>query len=299
MKIIQSFWTKPCIACSTDIRKFDGGWTDTQDFWHSWALSAFKAFENYGEVELVTDSLGAEILVEGMKLPFTSVSLSLDKLDCHPGFWAYGKIYAYEQQTVPFMHIDCDVFLWKKFPNHILDADIIIQNLETTTLSWYDLIYHEPCAELIGNLTDLPECLTSYWMEKTAMNCGTFGGNNLPIIKKYCQEAKQIVESPENKDGWDKIAKKGLYHMRNFNCVIEQLLLYCSMRNNPDIFATPLFYEDEMWVKRNEKCQSLGYTHMMNSKNTFGSEPWILAMREKVQKNCPAAYEFINKFIQD
>ena len=97
----------------------------------SWALSCLQLRKFYDEVELVTDSEGADLLINKLHLPYTSCKPVLDKLvDENPAVWALGKIAAYEAQEVPFIHVDGDIYIWKPFPKRIEEADIAVQNVE-------------------------------------------------------------------------------------------------------------------------------------------------------------------------
>jgi hypothetical protein len=78
---------------------------------------------------LVTDDAGARMLVDGLGLQFTRVSTELNALAKHdPDWWNLGKIHAYHLQMEPFVHIDSDVFLWKRLPPRLEHADVFAQN---------------------------------------------------------------------------------------------------------------------------------------------------------------------------
>ena len=73
----------------------------------SWALSCLQLKHFYDEIELVTDSEGADLLINKLHLPYTSCLTILDKLkNENPAIWALGKIAAYEVQREPFIHVE-------------------------------------------------------------------------------------------------------------------------------------------------------------------------------------------------
>ncbi|MBI1259052.1 MAG: hypothetical protein GC204_16405, partial [Chloroflexi bacterium] len=71
------------------------------------------------------------MLIEGLGLKFDHVSLDLNALKDHdPQWWSLGKTYTYRLQTVPFIHLDNDVFLWKRLRPEVESASVITQNPE-------------------------------------------------------------------------------------------------------------------------------------------------------------------------
>lgn len=97
----------------------------------SWALSCLQLKQFYDEIELITDSEGADLLINKLHLPYTSYLTTLDKLnDENPAIWTLGKIAAYEMQQEPFIHVDGDIYIWKPFPKRIENAGIVAQNIE-------------------------------------------------------------------------------------------------------------------------------------------------------------------------
>ena len=97
-------------------------------------LSCLLAKTYYGRVEFVTDELGYD-LSSILKLPFTKTDvLSFKHVD--DKFWAYGKLKAYELQEEPFLHIDNDVFLFRRFPKIIHQAPVVAEMLETNNIHY-------------------------------------------------------------------------------------------------------------------------------------------------------------------
>lgn len=80
---------------------------------------------------MITDLKGNETLIKLLKLPYDTVRIELDSLNhYHEDLWALGKIYSYGIQNEPFIHVDSDVFVWKKFDKSILETNLIAQNIE-------------------------------------------------------------------------------------------------------------------------------------------------------------------------
>ena len=109
-KIVQSYWSKAYQNTP------NSGWAFRESHYMSWALSCLQLKQFYDEIELVTDSEGADLLINKLHLPYTSCLTILDKLkNENPAIWALGKIAAYEVQQEPFIHVDGDIYIWTLF----------------------------------------------------------------------------------------------------------------------------------------------------------------------------------------
>ena len=125
MRAVWSFWSAPYVT------HYRHAWVRPLDHLLSWVVSVQAARFHYADAVLVTDTPGRQFLVEQLELPFTEVSTELDDLRGEdPDWWMLGKLVAYSQQTVPFVHIDSDVFLWNALPAHVAMAPVFAQNPE-------------------------------------------------------------------------------------------------------------------------------------------------------------------------
>jgi hypothetical protein len=228
MKIVHSFWTKPALREGVNVDDFDrimGGWYDRRFSYMSWMLS-FRQFNTfYPTIELVSDEIGCDILIDKLKLPYTSVRCVLDELNDYPGsLWALGKIKAYSLQDEPFLHVDSDVYIWEKFASRLIKAPLVSQNIE------YDFPYYIPVMrEVHDNFAYIPEAMIKekHRTKKIiACNAGVFGGNDTKFFKKYTDEAFKMI----NKN-LDYIA--GM-KANVFNTIYEQVLFWC-MAKEADI----------------------------------------------------------------
>ncbi|HMP32407.1 MAG TPA: hypothetical protein PKD85_22555, partial [Saprospiraceae bacterium] len=116
--IYQSFWSKPFLNPYEDSfeTRFQGGFPRYRYFFYTWALSTCRLKDHYGQVHLVTDKKGKEILIDNLKLPFSSVDLLLDDIEDFPSYmWAAGKCYFYSKINKPFIHFDGDFILGNNF----------------------------------------------------------------------------------------------------------------------------------------------------------------------------------------
>lgn len=224
MKIVQSYWVKPSLK--KDNHSFStrnrGGWVDKKYNYMSWALSSHQFKKYYSDVELVTDSLGYDLLINKLELPYTSVKVCLDQLnDYHPDVWALGKIYAYSIQDEPFIHADGDVFIYKKFDEQLEKAHLVCQNIENG-FSYYEEIFKK----VRKNFIYIPEVLEDSMKKNNkiiAVNAGILGGTDIDFFKIYTAEAFKFVDS--NLSQLDKV------NIGMFNTIFEQFLFHAMAEN--------------------------------------------------------------------
>jgi hypothetical protein len=219
MKIVQSYWTKPSQKKKA-INIFDrnkGGWVDKKYNYMSWALSSLQFKKFYDQVELVTDEQGHELLINKLKLPYTSVKVVLDNINgYHPDLWALGKIYSYSIQDAPFIHADGDVYIWEKFPDALEHSNLIGQNPEINN-PYNETIFRK----IKTNFKYIPGViLRSVESNKqvNSMNAGIIGGSNIPMIKEYTALAFEFVDK-----NYDELSK---INIGEFNVLYEQVLFY-------------------------------------------------------------------------
>lgn len=221
MKIIQSFWSKPSLHSDTLLvdARFNGGWPHRMVNYYSWAFSCLQLCKLYKEVELVTDDIGKEILVDKMRLPYTNISLALNDIDSYNhGLWTFGKVCAYGSQNGPFLHVDHDVFLWKELEQHVAGAALAAQHLE---------LKGQPYSNMFLHICDTFRNVPSYFRPLYDMgfspswNTGVFGGNNIPFIQSYCAEVYSFLN--RNKADVERAVKM---NAGEFSVVIEQVILY-------------------------------------------------------------------------
>ncbi|GAB5527537.1 MAG: hypothetical protein Roseis2KO_54090 [Roseivirga sp.] len=197
MKFVQTFWTGTASeADKASPLKLKAGWHTSEYHWMSWALSCLQLLKLYDQVELVTDRLGKQILIDTLGLPYTSVSLALEgELEELPGgLFSLAKIKTYSLQQEPFIHVDGDLFLFQPLPPHVLQSGLISSNPEA------DLFFN---AEAVQEVTErgfvLPDHLKGLDKEVHlfSSNAGIIGGHDLPFIKAYCDHAFDFIASNE------------------------------------------------------------------------------------------------------
>jgi len=214
MKAVWSFWSKPYFAGYSR-------WYTDWHHWLGWGLSLYTASLFYPETILVTDDIGARILIDELRLPFAQVSTGLNKLkNDHADWWSLGKIEAYRLQDEPFVHIDADVFLWQPFARELERADVFAQNPEPI-VPGATLYTPDEIENVIGDGWLPPEWSWYRQRPKTESQCcGVFGGNRVDFIKHYARTALRIVRDPKNRSAMKLLPEKSRHML-----VIEQYML--------------------------------------------------------------------------
>ncbi len=213
MKIIQSFWSGNRDTLLED----NFGWSSTVHHIMGWALSS-NLLAKFYEVELYTDKVGYDLLIDKLKLPYSKVHIVMDDLNKYDNnLWALPKIYAYSLQNEPFLHVDGDVFIWKKFSKKLMQGGLIAQNLESAT-DYYEKIM----IELENELSYFPnEILQDRKASNSiyAYNAGILGGINVDFYKSYTSKSLEFVDK--------NLADLANINITNFNIFFEQYLFYC------------------------------------------------------------------------
>lgn len=216
MKIIQTFWSKPFREAEHKKGlQQASGWCNPLYYYMSHALSCLSLRQFYDDVELYTDPAGKRLLIDELQLPYTAVHLLPEELESYPSeLWAIGKIYAYRDQTEPFLHVDNDVFVWQRFPDRIAQAPLVAQNYERGIAFNRANVMN---VMMIAN--DIPPYMQRMRSTDEA-NVGIFGGTDTAFIRRYADEAMLFATA-----NVDKLTK--LQYHYYFNTVFEQYLLTC------------------------------------------------------------------------
>ncbi len=255
MRAVWSFWTKPFR------QRCGSAWLSDYHAWLAWGLSVELARRHYPDTTLVTDDDGARLLVDQLKLPFGRISLELNTLRDHdPDWWALGKLYAYRLQTEPFVHIDADVFLWKRLPPELEVAPVFAQSPEAFDpdgdTHWYPLRPVERTFRDTGWLPAAWRWYSSGARPLIAANCGIVGGNRVDVLREFASEGIRTVESPANAAGWATWDDKGFC-----NVLVEQFLLN-AVAEHADVRVAYLFPSDAAAYDP-RAADAAGYTHLI------------------------------------
>lgn len=215
MKITQTFFTQ-----TKDIKDLDGGWLSPKYHLMSWALSSNLLKKYHPNLELVTDKIGKQILVDELKLPYNKVQVALDGLDFsdYPKLWLLKKLYSHTLHNEPFLYVDSDVFIFKKFENSLLNSDLIAQNEPTKSVR----IYYECMIGMLDKFEYLPDFLTKEHFEHgTDTGCctGITGGQNYNFFKSLYPKVLDFLDR-------NKQHLRTIQPARILNVTVEEFFFY-------------------------------------------------------------------------
>ena len=169
------------------------GWPSNKYHFMSWALSCLTIKTIYPNIELVTDYNGARLLVDQLKLPYSEIHTDLDTISNYsPKIWALGKIHAYSIQKDPFIHVDGDVFLWKRFSSKLENSPLIAQNIDKYNINeYFKALQHLKKHSII-----LPKELLAFKKLEDinfSHNAGILGGMDIDFFSYYSKKVQSFI----------------------------------------------------------------------------------------------------------
>lgn len=293
MQYVWSLWTKPL----NGIR--GSGWKSEKDHLLSWILSVETARRHGKTTCLITDDLGAKVLIEDLNLPFDRVSTDLNKLAySDPDWWAIGKVYSYSIQKKPFMHIDSDVFLWSPLPAELISAPVFAQCPETHhcgTSSYRCAEFEFAIASVNGWI---PEELDYYVPDcgfYKAVSCGILGANRVDFIQHFALSSLKMMTHPRNKDAWKLLTDKN-----GVSLIFEQQFLAACLEFHNSNSVSPfhdikISYLFPSLYEAVHSAKDVGYTHLLG--DTKKNPHIVKRLEKKVRVEYPDLYELCLKLL--
>lgn len=188
MKAIQTLW-----CGDRKLTESPFWWLHPEYNLMSWALSCMSLREQFGEVTLYTDSEGAKMLVDKLKLPYTEVVVNYDGFDCLTCHWALAKVRTYSLQTEPFLHIDGDIYLPRPLPDDVLRGSLIVQNKEYCSDYYKEMINRFLSVEGLKLSPTFSRALRGD--DVPSYNLGFCGGNDLGFFSRFCDEVYRFFRN--------------------------------------------------------------------------------------------------------
>lgn len=261
MKALYTFWSKP-------LKENVSRCKSEKNFVLMFVYSMLWSTKWFEKVELNTDNYGYNIFkyFESNKIKIKNTLNSFEELDSYL-FWAYPKLYSLTLQDEPFIHIDGDIFIFRKLKDELFQGDFGFQNLETTyyertydrLINFYDKNYDNKPLEWNNNL-------------KSAVNCGLMYFKDPELAKIFY---KNVYNHFINIDQ-DFILKlkKELQEIINVTYVtypllFEQYYLNCFIDSLKDKKINYLLSTEQ--IKKEEKGEATiqGYVHLIEDKNNL------------------------------
>lgn len=295
MRAVWSFWSKPFQEGRRAV------WSSDKHHLLGWILSTRTAMVHYRPTALYTDDAGARTLIDGAGLEFDEVHTTLNALADHdPGWWALGKMYAYRAQPAPFVHIDSDVFMWKRLRGDVESAPVIAQHPEgfVPGRSFYRPEAFEAAVDGVWDGWLPPEW---QWYRRSGRpmrgeSCGIVGGNSTDFLRHYAERAIGLIEHPGNQPAWDRLGDK-----ESHNVLFEQYLLAACLEHHQHHADSPFHDVTIAYVFPSagqafnpRAAEEAGYTHLLAGSKR---NPKIAAALEaRVAEDYPDLYERCGRY---
>lgn len=275
MKPIHTFWS---LAYEQGRWGKPSRWKE--DVW-CFALSLHFAKERLGEIHLVTDTKGMEVLGN---LPYDSISSYLDVLhDVNPVYWTAGKVMGMASVGAPVLHLDGDVFLLGERVVTTLkeECDIVVQHKEQG--EHWQSTYPPILKWLQSKGRDISEFQTGH-----SYNHGIVGVRDPDFLRDYVDAffttleefGKSFHSFPSNKDP---------------NIVVEQSLL-AKMCEDRGLRPVEIIAEQEvndLGVER--AAERVGYVHLWG--NSKYDPKWQEMVRRRLEAENPELFETVKKIL--
>jgi len=251
-------------------------------------LWSSKWFE---KVEMNTDNYGYDIFehFESDKIKVNNTLNQFQELDSYL-FWAYPKIYSLTLQNEPFVHLDGDIFIFRRLSSDLFSGDFAFQNLETT---YYDRTYSKLINYYDSNSLDKPK----EWKNnlKSAVNCGImyFKDPNLArIFHDNCY--KHFININEDflfklKNELENIIKVTYI---TYPLLYEQYYLNCFINSHNNHQTNYLLSKEQIAKEEKGELTIQGYVHLIEDKN---NPKYITNLEERFSLEFPDEYKtFLN-----
>lgn len=269
MRAVWSFWSVPFLAFKHKM------WQVPLHHLLAWGLSLRAASVHYPETVLITDRFGKNLLIDQLGLRFVHISTELEQLNrVDAGWWALGKLMAYNLQDQPFVHLDTDVFLWKPLPKYVTTSPVFAQCPED--FHRVDDRYGPRNIEHAFASCKLSLPVEWTWSRSRGgqtfrqESCGIVGGTDIKFLRHYSQLGLDLVLKPENEPAWTFFPEKECLNM-----MIEQFLLGACLDFHRCCATSPYYGVEIRYLfpSFGDACQPrfaarAGFTHLMGGAKT-------------------------------
>ena len=262
------------------------GFSRYSDFLYTTALSVLCASRQFPQVEMIANDFSIDMF-QKIGLPVTSYSNKLnDMKEMSRFFWAYGKLLAYCEQTEPFVHLDNDVFIWQKFPERILNAELCFQSHEPMDVDGYK--YYNMLRPCFAAAPVKPQKIVDNEVLDFAYNCGICGGHNLDFFHEWKECSEEYIFAEENQllfyqEYASVLIHQNLFHEQYF---AASLIKMHNMRDRVQVLA-----EDAMEIEKIMK-----YTHLWGT--TKRGENWMSRVYMRLHREDERLHRRITKFLK-
>lgn len=217
-RLAHSFWSKPALHPAYEF----GRWPSFDHLRRSYLLSAKQARKHHGNIELFTDSVGAEHLD---LTPYNRVHVTLDDIpDVDSRCFMAGKLHTYARlckSSVPWLHLDGDFYMFEPLPAELLAGRMVASHSEGS--GSYSTVYRK-ADEMLRADKHLPAMPWDGVGQTTfAHNMSLCGGTDHKLLTAYCDKVLHLLEHLHTTGKLTKLFDQLGDRWHFLNCVIEQL----------------------------------------------------------------------------
>lgn len=292
MNIIQSYFNKNITIDNID---YAGGYLSPIVNWLSMAYSCLllKKYNPHDRLIFYGNQDMIHLFDSLFHLPYDEFHTVECKGEYAEWFYCWPKILTYENQREAFIHIDNDIFMWKRLPDRLREAPLVAQHQERDSKFYID-VYNQ----LIKDNISIPSCLNSCYDGTyiSSYNAGLLGGNDISFLREYISEIRRFIDSNRHKIAVSD--RKFLY-----NVVFEQWLFFGLTKQQrktvKTFYHTPITDFDMVEAHVPSQILSLGaleYLHVMEHKDNIRCNRFIAY---KMQSEFPKEYERVLSVCND
>ncbi len=206
------------------------------------ALSVLYSHLWYDDIELYVDETAYKYLY---MLPCKVTLIHIEK---QKELWMKSKIHAIEQQNIPFVHLDTDVFITKKIDFNFKNC--LLERREGA----YKFHYKKQVAFFSKHTNHL-----EHWHKDLgySFSCGILGFNDM-VLKNEFIDAYYALEDIyiRNRNSFQPLKESGYEP-----CIVIEQYNLASLLNSKNIRPN-LLIKGTTLEKQSETAKSLGYNHL-------------------------------------
>lgn len=244
----------------------------------------------FHEVEMNTDNYGFNIFkhFESDKIKIKNTLNMFENFDSSL-FWAYPKIYSLALQNEAFVHLDGDIFIFRRLPETLFSGDLAFQNLETT-------YYQRTYSELVNYYNDNYVQKPKEWKSdlRSAVNCGIMYFKDPNLAKIFHDNCYKHFINVDNdflfklKNKLENIIKVTYI---TYPLLFEQYYLNCFINSFGDKKTNYLLSQEQIEKEEKGEVTIQGFIHLIEDKN---NPIYIKNIEARFSLEFPTEY---NKFL--
>ena len=287
MKIIQSYY-----QIDTNICYYYGTGNDNYLInFYSLLLSYLTVKEFYGEPTMYCNELAYDKILKFIPYEDLIIDTFNDiNTDNYSKEWGLLKFNVFRKQLEPFIHIDCDVFLFKDVLSEFINNesyDGVVQSVEIDD-ELYGKFYRSNVDKLSEHgIIDIDKAKASQDKYKAYVgyNNGVVGIRNMEFLDYYINTAFKIN---------DLINDGTFIDVCNQTVTFEQFNIYHSALKKNMKFYEVLPYDLIKEIGSAEVGNKVGYTHLLSGNKYVGH--FIMLVRNKIISKYPEYTKYIEQF---